>query len=76
MKWVGENWATIAMAIAVVIQVIQVSTAHAYAQGSKGAKVIQVIVSILSVLKSKDVEGIFKLPLTVDRPKLADGKSS
>ena len=63
LSWLGDNWVVLTVLVGVLVQVLQVITKH---WGSyKGiARVSLFLIELLSVFRSKDVEGVVKLPLT------------
>lgn len=64
MKWLVENWGSLVLILTLVISVLNSLTKHYSGADSKAGKALLFVIEILSFLRSYDVPGLLKLPLT------------
>jgi len=67
MKWLADNWLTVSLGITVAINLINGLTSHFKAH-PKAIRWLSAIVEILSVVRSLNVPGLVKPPLTSRPP--------
>ena len=70
MEWLVSHWDLVVSLLLIVISVLNAVTKHWTSADSTAGKVLLRITELLSFLKSADVPGLLKLPLTSKKPEV------
>lgn len=68
MEFLGNHWELIVLGLTILISILNKATEHFTTKESKVQRVFLFITEVLSVLKSSNVPGLLKLPLTSKKP--------